>query len=273
MVSIADERSQGTGERGPFASPRATTAGRPLHLDAGRRRAPSERDTTDDARGEDLPASTVLIAAGDARVRSQLRESLDGRGFDVVAEAADAPGAVAMAAASRPDVALLSTQMPGTGIRAAASISIAVPGTAIVMYTDSQRDEDLFAALQAGARGYLWDDTDPMRLPLALKGVLAGEAAVPRELVARLLDEFRLRDRPRRLRLNGRRDVELTPREWDVLELLRQGLGTGEISSLLYISRVTVRTHISAVLRKLGVSTRDEAVAAVAARAATRIGA
>jgi DNA-binding NarL/FixJ family response regulator len=254
---------------------RGRTPGSPGALDAAReRRGSRDRRGADvGPEGEQLRASSVLIAAGDPRMRSQVRTALDGRGFEVVAEAADAAGAVAMAAASRPDVALLSTQMPGTGIRAAASISIAVPETAVVMYTDSHRDEDLFAALQAGARGYLWHDTDPLRLPLALKGVLAGEAAVPRELVARLLEEFRLRDRPRRLRLQGRRDVELTPREWDVLELLRQGLGTGEISSLLYISRVTVRTHISAILRKLEVSTRDEAVAAVGARAATRVGA
>lgn len=221
--------------------------------------------------GEGLQASTVLIAAGDPRMRSQTRQSLDGHGFEIVAEAADAVGAVAMAAALGPDVALLSTKMPGTGIRAAASIAIVVPPTAVVMYTDSHRDEDLFAALQAGARGYLWNDTDPLRLPLALKGVLAGEAAVPRELVARLLEEFRMRDRPRRLRLNGRGDVELTPREWDVLELLRQGLETEEISSLLYIARVTVRTHISAILRKLEVPTREEAIAVVSARASTRV--
>jgi DNA-binding NarL/FixJ family response regulator len=215
---------------------------------------------------EGFDPSTVLVAAGNPRVRAQARRHLDGRGFQVVAEAADAAGAVAMAMASRPDVALLSVRMPGGGIRAAASIAIAVPDTAVVMYSDSTGDDDLFDALKAGARGYLWDDMDPARLPLALKGVLAGEAAVPRELVARLMEEFRLRDRPRRLRLQGGHEVELTPREWDVLELLRQGLGTAEISALLYISKVTVRTHISAILRKLGVTTRDEAIAAVSAR-------
>lgn len=161
--------------------------------------------------------------------------------------------------------------MPGMGVRAAASISIAVPEAAVIIYTDSRRDEDLFAALQAGARGYLWGDTDPLRLPLALKGVLAGEAAVPRELVARLMEEFRLRDRPRRLRLQGRGEVELTPREWDVLELLRPGLGTAEISELLYIARVTVRTHIAAILHKLDVTTREEALAVVAAHASARV--
>lgn len=221
---------------------------------------------------EGLHASTVLIAAGDPRMRSQARQSLEGHGFEIVAEAADAVGAVAMATSLRPDVALLSTQMPGTGIRAAASISIAVPETAVVMYTDSHRDDDLFAALHAGARGYLWNDTDPLRLPLALKGVLAGQAAVPRELVARLLEEFRLRDRPRRLRLQGRGEVELTPREWDVLELLRQGLETAEIAELLYIARVTVRTHISAILHKLDVATREEALEVVAAHASARVG-
>lgn len=210
--------------------------------------------------------STVLLAAGDPRLRAQARRNLDGWGFEVVGEAADAAGSVAMARATRPDVALLGTRMPGGGIRAAASLAIAVPDTAVVMYSDAPDDRDLFEALQVGARGYLWHDMDPARLPLALKGVLAGEAAIPRQLVARLVQEFRWRERPRRLRLPGGREIDLTPRQWDVLELLRQGLGTREIADLLYISKATVRTHVAAILHKLGVDSRDEAIAAVAAR-------
>src|SRR5206468_2752516 len=92
---------------------------------------------------------------------------------------------------------------------------------------------------------------DPARLPLALRGVLDGEAALPRRLVALLIEEFRERKRRRRLPLVGRRSVELTDRESEVLEAMRQGLTTYEIAARLFISPVTVRTHVSAILRKL----------------------
>lgn len=207
--------------------------------------------------------STVVIADDHPRNRAQTRRALDGSGFEVVGEAADAAGSVAQALRHRPDVALLDINMPGGGIRAAAEISVALPDTAVVMLTISISDDDLLEALRAGARGYLLRDTDPERLPLALKGVLAGEAALPRNLVARLMEEFRLRDRPRRLTALGHPDVALTPREWDVLELMRQGLTTAEIAERLYVTKVTVRTHVAAILRKLHVTSRADAIRAV----------
>lgn len=210
--------------------------------------------------------STIVIADDHARNRELTRRALDGSGFEVVGEAADAAGAVALSLRHRPDVALLDINMPGSGLRAAAEISVALPETAVIMHTVSTSEDDLFEALRAGARGYLLRDTDPHRLPLALKGVLAGEAALPRQLVVRLMEEFRLRDRPRRLTALGHGDVSLTPREWDVLELLRQGLTTGEIAERLYISKVTVRTHVSGILHKLHVSSREEAIQAVSFR-------
>ncbi len=209
--------------------------------------------------------STVIIADDQPRARAQTRRALDGQGFEVVGEAADASGAVGQALRYRPDIALLDIHMPGSGLRAAAEITIALPETAVVMHTVSTSEEDLFEALRVGARGYLLRDTDPERLPLALKGVLAGEAALPRQLVVRLMEEFRLRDRPRRLTAMGHADVSLTPREWDVLELMRQGLDTAEIAARLYISKVTVRSHIAAILHKLHVTNRDEAIRAVSA--------
>jgi DNA-binding NarL/FixJ family response regulator len=207
--------------------------------------------------------STVVIADDHPRNRELTRRALDGTGFEVVGEAADAAGAVALALRHRPDVALLDVNMPGGGLRTAAEISVALPDTAVIMHTVSTSEDDLFEALRAGARGYLLRDTDPQRLPLALKGVLAGEAALPRQLVVRLMEEFRLRDRPRRLTALGHGDVSLTPREWDVLELLRQGLTTAEIAERLYISKVTVRTHISGILHKLHVTSREEAIRSV----------
>ena len=149
--------------------------------------------------------------------------------------------------------------MPGNGIAAAAEISSQLPDTAVVMLTVSQNDDDLFAALRAGAVGYLLKDTDPERLPMALLGVLRGEGALPRTLVGRLVAEFRGREK-RRLKLSGQQKVELTQREWEVLEGLRDGMTTEELAEQLFVSQVTVRTHVSAILKKLKVPDRAAAI-------------
>ena len=178
----------------------------------------------------------------------------------MVAEAADGPSAVAAAERERPALCLLDVHMPGSGIRAAGEILQRLPDTAVVMLTVSRNDEDLFDALRVGAAGYLLKDTDPDRLPHALRGVLAGEAAIPRTLVARVIDEFRSHGRRRRVPLAGRRGVELSSREWQVLDLLSAGLTTADIGRRLFVSPVTVRRHVSAILRKLDVPDRQAAV-------------
>ena len=190
-----------------------------------------------------------------------MRAALEQTGtFTVCAEAPDSDSAIEAARRERPDVCLLDIHMPGDGIRAAETISRELPETAVVMLTVSRADEDLFDALRAGASGYLLKDIDPARLPHALHGVLEGEAALPRRLVALLIEEFRERRRRRRIPLVGRRSVELTDREWEVLDLMRDGLPTEEIAARLFISPVTVRTHVSAILRKLQVPTREDAL-------------
>lgn len=200
----------------------------------------------------------VLIADDHPMTRVGVRLALERGGFDVCAEADDGPSAVEAAEREHPDVCLLDIQMPGSGIRAAEEIAKRVPSTAIVMLTVSRRDSDLFDALRVGASGYLLKDTDPDRLPLALRGVLEGEAALPRHLVTLLIDEFR--ERGRRRPLLKRRGVVLTEREWEVLELMSQGLTTFEIGDRLFIEPVTVRTHVSAILKKLRVSSRRAAL-------------
>ena len=180
--------------------------------------------------------------------------------FEVCAEVADADSAIEAARQHQPEVCLLDINMPGDGIRAAEVIAREFPDTAVVMLTVSRTDSDLFDALRAGASGYLLKDIDPARLPLALMGVLDGEAALPRRLVSLLIEEFRERKRRRRIPLVGRRSVELTDREWEVLELMREGASTEEIAARLFISPVTVRTHVSAILRKLHVPSREAAV-------------
>jgi DNA-binding NarL/FixJ family response regulator len=145
----------------------------------------------------------VLIADDQAATRVVARQALDGHGFAVVAEAGDAIAAVAAARRTRPDICLVEVRLPGGGIRATAEIVDAVPDTRVVMYTLSRSDADLFDALRAGASGYLPKDTSPIRLPHTLLRVLKGEAALPRTLVARAIEEFRQRERRKRLTLPG----------------------------------------------------------------------
>lgn len=200
----------------------------------------------------------VLIADDHAPTRSDVREILvaDPR-FQVVAEAADAAGAVESAASTRPDVCLLDVNMPGSGVAAAWEISARLPETKIVMLTVSREDRHLFAALRAGASGYLLKDIDPARLPHALSDVLEGKAALPRELTARLVDEFRDRSPRRRKPLAEGPYSALTSREWQVLDLLRQELSTAEIAGRLTLSPVTVRTHVNNILRKVRAPNRE----------------
>jgi DNA-binding NarL/FixJ family response regulator len=202
----------------------------------------------------------VVIADDHAAARAGVRTALEHGGFVVCAEASDGPGAVAAALRERPDAVLLDVHMPGGGgIEAAAEIAEQLSGTAIAMLTVSADDEDLFAAIQAGAAGYLLKDVDPVRLPFALAGVLAGEAAIPRLLVGRIVAELGGRRR-RRVPL-ARGGAELTPREWEILELLHAGASTAEVAQRLGVSQVTVRRHVSTVLRKLQVPDRGAAFA------------
>ena len=200
----------------------------------------------------------VVIADDHPMTRVGVRIALERDGFEICAEADDAATAVEAAQRERPDICLLDIQMPGSGIHAAEEIARKVPDAAIVMLTVSRSDRDLFDALRVGASGYLLKDTDPERLPIALRGVLDGEAALPRHLVALVIEEFR--ERGRRRPLLKKRGVVLTDREWEVLELMSQGLTTFEIADRLFIEPVTVRTHVSAILKKLHVSSRKEAL-------------
>jgi DNA-binding NarL/FixJ family response regulator len=216
--------------------------------------------TLDELTAEPQPRSLrVLIADDHAATRAGVRESVEAGGFEVCAEAANAGDAIDLALRERPDVCLLDVHMPGEGIRAASEISAALPECAVVMLTVSRNDSDLFHSLRAGAAGYLLKDTDPSRLPAALRGAIAGEAAVPRTLVARLIHEFRDRG-TRRLPLIGGRGVELTSREWQVLDLLAEGLTTAQVAGRLFVSPVTVRRHISSIVEKLGAPDRLTAV-------------
>lgn len=204
---------------------------------------------------------TVVIADDHPLHRAGARSALESGGMAVLAEAMDADSAVDAVRHHRPTVCLLDIHMPGNGIVAAARIGQEIPEVAVVMLTVSRNDEDLFGALRVGASGYLLKDTDPERLPEALRGVLRGEAALPRTLVARLIDEFRGPTKRRKAHIAGRRGVELTSREWEVLDLMGEGLSTNQIAERLFVGAVTVRTHVASILKKLRVNSRNEAVA------------
>jgi DNA-binding NarL/FixJ family response regulator len=201
-----------------------------------------------------------VLADDHAATRLGVRLALEEGGFDVVAEAVDARGAVDAALKHRPDLCLLDVYMPGEGIAAAAELSEQLPDMPIVMLSVSDTDEDLFEALRAGACGYLLKDTDPQRLPHALKAVLEGEAPLGRVLTARLISEFRRRGRERRMRDDDGGLVTLSERESEVLELLRADLTTKQVAHKLGISPITVRRHVSDVLKKLRVSDRAAAL-------------
>jgi len=212
-------------------------------------------------------APSVVIADDHPAIRLGVRMALMSGGFDVVAETADAEGAVRAVARERPDVCLLDVRMPGGGIAAAGRVAEISPTTSVVMLTVSDSTDDVLAALRAGAVGYLPKDTSPDRLPAALCGVLKGEAALPRALVGVVLHRFRdyteaVAD-PVRVG-----EVQLTARESEILRMLRSGLRTAEIGDILSLSPITIRRHISAGVAKLGVADREAAIQAIESAAA-----
>jgi DNA-binding NarL/FixJ family response regulator len=199
----------------------------------------------------------VLIADDHVPTRDDVRRALDGDPrFLVCAEAGDAPAAIEAAVRERPELCILDVRMPGGGVAAAWEISSRLPGTKIVMLTVSSDDVDLFAALRAGAAGYLLKDMDPARLPDALRDVLNGEAAIPPALVTRLIGQFRDRSPRRRAVVPSDGYETLTSREWQVLDLLRDGLSTAAIARRLVLSPVTVRSHVNNILRKVRAPSR-----------------
>jgi DNA-binding NarL/FixJ family response regulator len=210
-----------------------------------------------------MSATPTLVLADDhPAIRLGVRIAVTDGGFEVLAEAADCEGAVEAVLRERPDICLLDVYMPGGGIEAAAILSQAAPATAVVMLTVSASPDVMLAALRAGASGYLLKETSPERLPAALRGVLDGEAALPRALLGRVLPEFRhIPDSEAARVLVG--GVGLTARESEVLRLLRSGLSTIQISERLSLSPITVRRHISAGVAKLGAADRDEAIRAI----------
>lgn len=204
----------------------------------------------------------VLIADDHAPTRDDVREILgaDGR-FEVCAEAANGPASVAAALETLPDICLLDIRMPGSGVLAAWEITSRLPSTRVVMLTVSEDDDDLFSALRSGASGYLLKDIDPLQLADQLVGVAEGEAPLAPSVAMHMVEAFRGGE-PRRRRLVGQIGIKrLTSREWEVVELARQGHSTAVIAERLSITTATVRSHQSAALRKLRAADEDQLAA------------
>ncbi len=208
-----------------------------------------------DSRPADL---TILIADDHAALRAGIRDVLESHGFAVVAEAGDAASAIAAAVMFEPHLCLVDLDMPGNGLTAVAQIARRVPTCLIVVFTVSEDAQDLLAALERGASGYLLKGMKGDDLAVTLRAAYRGEPALSRAMVPHLID--RVRRGPRRTLVLPTGAVSLTAREWDVSELLLNGHPTEEIAARLGVSPVTVRRHVALLLKKLGAPNRDVAV-------------
>ncbi len=202
----------------------------------------------------------VLIADDQALVRGGFRMILEAKeDMEVVGEAGDGSEAVAMVERLQPDVVLMDVRMPGVdGIEATRRIADSGSAARIVILTTYDVDEYVFSALRAGASGFLLKDVRPAELTEAVRVIARGDALLAPAVTRRLLDRFAgvLPDdsaRPPNL-------DELTEREVEVLRFVALALSNAEIATRLVLTEATVKTHVSSVLRKLGLRDRVQAV-------------
>ena len=199
----------------------------------------------------------VLVADDHPLFRHGLRTLLETvPGFEVVGEAVQGEQAVERALALRPDVVLMDLQMPGTGgIAATRAIAEAAPEVRVLVLTLFDDDASLFAALRAGARGYVLKETDEAELVRAIRAVANGEAIFGPAVAGRVLAWFAA---PRAAPPPA--FPELTERERDVLRLIAQGRANPVIARQLGLAPKTVANHVSAIFGKLQVADRAEAM-------------
>jgi two-component system, NarL family, response regulator LiaR len=203
----------------------------------------------------------AVVADDDALARRTIEEVMGRAGIVVVAEATDGMQAVELVRSHRPDLVVMDIVMPELdGVAATRRIVEERPDQVVVLLSSTAGEELAVLGLRAGACGYLRKDVDLDALPRALIGALNGEAAISRRMARKLLQELRATP-PQG---NGLRPVHspLTTREWEVLDLVCEGRTTEEIAATFVVSSETIRSHVKRILRKLGVSSRQEAAAA-----------
>jgi DNA-binding NarL/FixJ family response regulator len=209
-------------------------------------------------------AERILLVDDHPLTRSALSGLLTQNGFDVVGEAEDGEQAIVCAAELAPDLILLDLSMPGLdGLSALPRLREAAPNCEVVVLTASGTEENLLGAIRGGAAGYLLKSEPPERIVGFLRGVANGEAALSGAVARRLLEQVRAGGG----RSSGVPDsiaAVLSARELEVLLLLDEHLGTDDIARRLFISEHTVRSHVKSLLRKLGVSSRRDALEALA---------
>ena len=197
----------------------------------------------------------VLVVDDHALFRRGVVDLLrDEPGFIPVGEARSGPEALELSGRLKPDVVLLDVHMPqGGGVDVVRDLKQNLD-VYVLMLTISEKDEDLMAAIEAGADGYLLKGTEPDALCQAIRQVVAGRSILSPEITAKVM-RAAVRGR------SGQSTIKLSPREREVLGQLAQGATTVEIASALFIAESTVKTHVHHILEKLGAANRTEAVA------------
>jgi two-component system, NarL family, response regulator LiaR len=207
-------------------------------------------------------ALRAVIAEDDPFARRLVKDVLERAGVIVIAEAGDGRQAVELTLHHLPDVVVLDVVMPGfDGIWATREIRRQLPGQLVIVLTSAGTEDDELGllALRAGAGGFLSKDLEIEALPRALQALRQGQAAISRKLTLAVIE--RLREAPSGS--SGMRPVKspLTAREWEVIDLIKELKTTNQIADELVLSPETIRSHVKNVLRKLKVSSRQEAVA------------
>jgi DNA-binding NarL/FixJ family response regulator len=204
----------------------------------------------------------VLIVDDQELVRTGFRLFLETQpGLDVVGEAGDGEEAIERARTLRPDVVLMDIRMPTMdGVEATAKLTAGAiePAPRVLVLTTFDLDEYVFGALRAGAAGFLLKDAPRERLIEAIRVVHGGEALLSPSITRRLIEDFAARSDP--IEPPAAVLAELTPREREVLVLVAHGLSNAEIAARLVVTEATVKSHVGAVLLKLGLRDRVQAV-------------
>ncbi|MFC4061336.1 response regulator [Planomonospora corallina] len=199
---------------------------------------------------------TALVVDDHPVFRQGLRGLLGAMDIEVVGEAADGQEAVALAAELQPDVVVMDLQMPnGNGIEATRTITRTSPRIGVLVLTMFHDDDSVFAAMRAGARGYLLKEAGAEEIGRAVRAVAAGEAIYGPRIARRVLAFFAGLPGPALPAF-----PELTEREREVLELVAQGRSNTEIAGILFLSGKTVRNHVSNIFMKLQVADRAQAI-------------